>query len=244
MAESTPRRSFIGRAAATAAAMMGGSILGRDLGAQSVTGSTSASPRRPVSDTWDMSWVDRVTGTHRMVFDCPNIEAGTVLHQAFTWMKDYQEVYGAKDSDMSGVIVIRHAAIHMVLNDKLWDELDLARTLASMEGPSAKPLPDPVTGEPARRNPFVASSLRGGRFGGMAMEASALDSLMARGVTILCCNLALRRAVSIVASKDGVDQDTARAKVLANLVPGVIVMPSGIFAVTRAQEAGCNFLQV
>ena len=248
MAESTPRRSFIGRAAATAAAMMCGSILGRDLGAQSVAGSiggaAGASSSRPVSDTWDMSWVDRVTGSHRMVFDCPTIESGTVLHQAFTWMKDYQEVYGAKDSDMSGVIVIRHAAIHMVLNDKLWDELDLARTLARMEGPSAKPLPDPVTGEPARRNPFVASSLRGGRFGGMAMEASAMDSLMARGVTILCCNLALRRAVSIVASKEGVDQDTARAKVLANLVPGVIVMPSGIFAVTRAQEAGCNFLQV
>lgn len=225
------------------AAMVGGSILGRGLGAQENPGLVAAPPPRAVSDSWDMSWVDRITGSHRMVFDCPEIADGTVLHQAYTWMKDYHDVYDAADPDMSGVIVIRHAAIHMILNDRLWDELDLARTLASMEGPSATPTPDPVTGEPARRNPFIASSLKGGRYS-MAMEDSALDTLMGRGVIVLGCNLALRRPVAIVARKDGVDQATARAKVMANLLPGVIVMPSGIFAVTRAQEAGCHFLQV
>ena len=37
--------------------------------------------------------------------------------------------------------------------------------------------------------------------------------------------------------------EEARKTVLANLVPGVIVMPSGIFAVTRAQEAGCQYIR-
>ncbi len=32
-------------------------------------------------------------------------------------------------------------------------------------------------------------------------------------------------------------------RVVASLVPGVILMPSGIFAVARAQEAGCHYMR-
>jgi intracellular sulfur oxidation DsrE/DsrF family protein len=49
--------------------------------------------------------------------------------------------------------------------------------------------------------------------------------------------------VSIVAKADRVSPDAARATVLAHLVPGVVVMPNGIFAVTRAQEAGCRYIR-
>jgi intracellular sulfur oxidation DsrE/DsrF family protein len=37
--------------------------------------------------------------------------------------------------------------------------------------------------------------------------------------------------------------EDARAAVIAALVPGVIRMPSGVFAVMRAQEAGCQFVR-
>ena len=60
---------------------------------------------------------------------------------------------------------------------------------------------------------------------------------------VLCCDLALRRLVSLVAQADRVPAAQAKEKVLANLVPGTIVMPSGIFAVTRAQEAGCQYIR-
>lgn len=248
MIRSTPRRGFVGRMAAGMAALAGGALFGRALGAQQ--GATMASRRSvaPVSADWDMSWVDRVAGAHRQVFDSPEIADGSVLHQARTWLADFAEVYGAKPAEMSGVVVIRHAAIPMVLNDALWGELDLGRTLARADGDSPPMTPtvlkDPATGAPARRNPFLASNLKDGAKHALIWPDGGFDSLMERGVVVLACNLALRRAVGLVARHDGVDATVARAKVMANLIPGVIVMPSGIFAVTRAQEAGCNFLQV
>ena len=240
----SPRRTFLGKVAGTAAVLAAGSVLPVELRAAVPRSATRAAP----PGDWDMSWVDRITGTHRQVFDAPEIADGTVLHQARTWMSDYAEVYGAKPAQMSGVVVIRHAAIPMVLNDALWNELDLGRTLAKPNGDSPPMTPtvlkDPSTGEPARRNPFLTSSLKDGARHALIWPDGGFDALMERGVIVLACNLALRRAVGLVSSHDGVDATVARAKVMANLLPGVIVMPSGIFAVTRAQEAGCNFLQV
>ena len=57
------------------------------------------------------------------------------------------------------------------------------------------------------------------------------------------CNLALRRPISMLVEAEKLPAAEARRIVLANLVPGVVVMPSGIFAVTRAQEAGCQYLR-
>jgi len=34
-----------------------------------------------------------------------------------------------------------------------------------------------------------------------------------------------------------------RADIYANFVPGTIVMPSGVFATVRAQQAGCSFMK-
>lgn len=247
----TARRGFVGRVITGLAGLAGGALMGRDLTAQQRgTAAAAGAPAavRPVSDGWDMSWVDRIAGAHRMVFDSPEISDGVVFHQARTWMSDYAEVYGAKPADMSGVIVIRHAAIPMILNDALWNELDLGKTLAASTGGqrpmSPTVLPDPATGDPARRNPFLSANMKGGASHALIHPEGGMDALMERGVTILGCNLALRRAVSLVSRHDGVDAATARTKVLANIVPGVIIMPSGIFATTRAQEAGCNFLQV
>ena len=189
-----------------------------------------------------MSWVERVKGAHRQVFDAPEIANGTVLHQASTWMRDYATVYGAKDADMSGVLVIRHAAIPMVLDDVLWERLDLGRRLGE-QAEDKEPIKDAATGEPARRNPFLNANSKGNERHTMLWPDGGLDTLISRGAIVLACNLALRRAIGMVREVDRVDADEARKTVMAHLLPGVIVMPSGIFAVTRAQEAGCRYLR-
>ena len=194
-----------------------------------------------------MSWVDRVTGKHRQVFDAPEVADGTVLHQARMWLAGYAEMYGTKDAEMSPVLVIRHSAIPMVFGDAIWASLDLGAELAKeqMGEPAMvpKPIRDPATGEPTRRNPFLASNLKDGAKYAAIWPDGGLDSLIARGATVLACGLALRGFAGFVAAKEKSDPKAAAEKLKANLVPGVIVMPSGIFAVTRAQEAGCQYLR-
>jgi hypothetical protein len=45
----------------------------------------------------------------------------------------------------------------------------------------------------------------------------------------------------ILAKKVKREQRAIYEELKANLIPGVILQPSGIYAVHRAQEAGCTF---
>lgn len=234
------RRGFFGKLFGGAMALGAGSVLPRELLAETEPESDDvmalareweASQQAP---SWDMTWVDRVNGQYRMVYDAPEIAEGTVLHQARTIARNYTDVYGTKDPEFSSVMVIRHAAIPMVANDRLWDELELGKTFK---------LKDPETGKPARRNPFLSTSNPQGAKYSLIWPDGGLDLLIGRGMIALGCNMALFRIVSMVAKKDGIDNRAAREKAVANLVPGVILQPSGVFAVARAEHAGCHYMR-
>jgi intracellular sulfur oxidation DsrE/DsrF family protein len=47
----------------------------------------------------------------------------------------------------------------------------------------------------------------------------------------------------LIAGKDKIPVDAARKKAESFLVPGVSIVPSGVFAVIRAQEAGCAYVR-
>jgi intracellular sulfur oxidation DsrE/DsrF family protein len=70
-----------------------------------------------------------------------------------------------------------------------------------------------------------------------------LDRLIERGVVVLACNLALRNMSGSLARQASRPAADVFAEVKANLVAGVTVMPNGIFAVGRAQGAGCGFIR-
>ena len=50
-----------------------------------------------------------------------------------------------------------------------------------------------------------------------------------------------RTVVSREARKAGIDQAEARTAALQQVIPGVIIQPSGFFAVIEAQRSGCHF---
>jgi len=227
---------MIGGAAALAAAPLVPLVGGR------ADAQSPASPQQPRATTYDMSWVDRIKAPHRQVFDAPEIAGATVLHQARTWMAGFTEVYGAKDEEMNAVLVIRHSAVPMVLPDSYWEKYDIASMIVEgKEGDQAVPLKDPTTGEPTKRNPFI-NYKQGDRFWNTWPDAG-IDRLVSRGVIVLACALALRGLTGQFARKDGRTAAEIRDEMFANLLPGVIVMPSGIFAVGKAQEAGCHYIR-
>jgi hypothetical protein len=192
----------------------------------------AAAPLPRARDPWDDSWVQRVTGSHRQVFDAPDIAEGNALHQARVFMQGYKDVYGATDADTSAVLVFRHEAIPMVLIDDAWDRYGLGKRLK---------LKDPTTGKTAKRNPFINGKPDDPH--ALVWPDGGLDTLMSRGAVVLACDLALGYfARTVIAKADKVDGDEAKRRAKAALLPGVVLQPSGIFAVARAEEAGCHYI--
>lgn len=236
----TNRRRFIASVAGGTAALAVAGFSASELLAQGGSGIPNYPPPQ---GGWDMSWLDRVErARHRQVFDAPDVADGLALTHATLVLRGYADVYQTGDADMAAVIVYRHQGLPAVMNDDMWSRLKL--------GERTK-VKDPATNEFALRNPYLKlkpaeasppSAPEGGGGGGSA-PLSGLDSLISRGVIVLCCNLALMQHGGRLARAENMSIEDARSAVIAGLVPGVIRMPSGVFAVMRAQEAGCHFVR-
>ncbi|HET9982535.1 MAG TPA: hypothetical protein VFQ38_03070 [Longimicrobiales bacterium] len=188
--------------------------------------------RPATAGEWDLTWVDRIKGKNRAVFDVPEIDSGYGVWRASLWEKQYQDVLGVKPEDMSAVVVLRHNGIALAMQQTFWDRHELGKTRKVLH---------PVTQKPTDRNPVLLSSKRG-EVPEMFDEV-ALDRFIARGGIALACNLALDDMIELVAKKERVPPEEARKQAIAALVPGVILQPSGVFAALHAQDAGCNYLR-
>ena len=60
---------------------------------------------------------------------------------------------------------------------------------------------------------------------------------------LLVCNIALNNWARGLAERTSRDVEEVKKEVFANLVPGTTVMPSGVFAIMRAQNAGCAYMR-
>jgi hypothetical protein len=60
---------------------------------------------------------------------------------------------------------------------------------------------------------------------------------------LLGCDLAARGLAGQIASKTKSDSRGIYEELKANLVPGVILQPTGVYAAHRAQEAGCSYIR-
>jgi hypothetical protein len=69
--------------------------------------------------------------------------------------------------------------------------------------------------------------------------ARAVASLHGRGAIFLACNLATRYYATEMAGRASADAGAVYSELKEKLLPGVVLMPSGIFALVRAQQAGC-----
>ena len=217
----TPRRDFLG--------WLGASGAFAATGLPSLSSMTHEFHAPPVSDKWDMSWCDRVTGKVRAVFDSPMVSEGAGMFRAELWREQHAEVYGAPMSDMSAVLVIRHEAIPLVMNDAYWQRFDVGKALKLKDANDKKwtkinPIGSLVPGTPDK-------------FAGYNIPA-----FIGSGGIVLACNLAFGKVVATFEKEDRLSKEDARKRALEHLIPGVILQPSGGFAALRAQQVGCNYL--
>jgi hypothetical protein len=236
---STPRREFLGQIVVSAFALAGTACAGSPaLTAAAPMATPSPAARDASAPTrWDDSWSARLTAKHKAVFDMPQVDDGLAIDHAVLWLEGCRDALGAAPGDAHAVIVVRHAAVVLAFNDAMWSKYEIGKE---------RKVKDDSTGKWAVRNPYSSPSARPAddppsRASGPDSPADNLGWFAQHGHTLLACDLATRGMSFILAKKVKREQPAIYEELKANLIPGVILQPSGIYAVHRAQEAGCTF---
>ena len=218
------RRDFIAGAASTG--LLAALPLDRTLPLHA--GERPGSPPLALDDT-DLSWVSKLRGKSRAVFDSPQAAEGGALFRAALWREQVNKALGTPIEDVTPVVVFRHEAIPMVMDDAFWDHLGIGKDLK---------MKDPTTGKWAKKNPI----------GSLPDDPKSpfkdynIPAFIKSGGIVLACGLAFGFVVYQYKEKDKLSDADAKQRAKEHLLPGVIIQPSGFFAVLKAQDEGCHYM--
>jgi len=228
----TDRRKFIGSIASGAAAM-GLATLTPSLNLHAEEINTT-----PVNPDDPDAWFNQIKGKHRMVFDA------THPHEVFpfAWPKVYlltNASTGTPEKESSAVVVLRHSAIAFAFEDRLWAKYNFAKTFkVEALGPAFQAADANTT---LNRNPFWKPKAGDFKLPGLGVLPIGIDELQASGVLFCVCNMAMTVYTNVVAGQMNMKPEDVMKDWMAGLLPGIQVVPSGVWAVGRAQEHGCQY---
>jgi hypothetical protein len=166
-------------------------------------------------------WPGKLKGRHRQLVDGYAINGGYPLAFAYNFLST--NAPGAATS----VVILRAGAFPMALGNTIWAKYKVGEAFKII---------DPETNAPAVKNPFLHP-----KPGALLGDEVAVDRLLASGVIIGACDIALHGQSKRLASNAGVSADDAAKEWAANIVPGITIVPSGVWGLNRAQEAGCTY---
>lgn len=209
----TARRGFLGRLAAGAAAIGLGS---------SVPSSLSAETPTPSPDPALNAWLAKITGKHRAVFDVPEPNSGFGAIWPRVWMNTMQSTYPGESTQ--GVVILRHAGIPLGMNDALWAKYHLGEMFGIKDGDT-----------PATKNIYASIT-------NLPLPGLGIAELLKSGVLVGLCDVALTVYSAGAAQKMNMTADAVKKEWIAGLLPGIQIVPSGVFGVARAQELGAVYI--
>jgi intracellular sulfur oxidation DsrE/DsrF family protein len=219
------RREFLGKVTGAAALMGVASLVNpvkADSGNRAFTG-TAADPDE---------WFKGVKGKHRIVFDCT--EPKEIF--PFAWPKIFMMTNAATGAtDCTAVVVLRHSAVCFTLNDSMWSKYKFGEMFK---------VNDPQTKAAALRNPFWNPKPDDYSAPGIGAVQLGISDLQKEGIMFCACGMAITVFSALVAEQTKQDPATVKKEWLDNLLPGIPAMPSGVWAVGRAQEHGCGYCYV
>jgi len=151
-----------------------------------------------------------------------------VLDLAARYIANIHTVYGDSAGGVCAVLNLRTRAVSMGLGDSIWQKYAV--------GEDAK-VNDPATGAPARRN--ISWRISDAE---TAAGSGSLERLQKLGAIVLVCDFALGHLATRLASAANANKETVYGELRSGLVPGAVLVPSGIYAAGEAQNAGCAFI--
>ena len=220
------RRSFIGKLATGAAALGLATIAPSIPVKANEISDLSVNPEDPDA------WFNHIKGKHRVVFDA------THPHEVlpFAWPKVFlltNAGTGTPEKENSVVVVLRHDAIPYAFEDKIWAKYKFGEMFKA---------DDPKTKTPATRNPFWKPQAGDFKIPGVGNVEIGINELQASGVMFCVCNMAMTVYSNVAAGMMKMKPEDVMNDWMAGLLPGIQVVPSGVWALGRAQEHGCAYI--
>ncbi|GAA0878278.1 hypothetical protein GCM10009119_12460 [Algoriphagus jejuensis] len=173
-------------------------------------------------------WFKKIKGEHRVVYD------GSTPHDGFPIIWNWafylsNNQTGSTDEDITAMTVLRHSAIPFALKTELWEKYQLGEFVG---------VTDNQTQKPSLRNPYYEP--KEGDFPVPIIQG--IKDLQSRGALFCVCDLALNVYSSMKAEQSGADPAAVYAEWKAGILPGIQVVPSGVWALERAQKNGCAYI--
>jgi hypothetical protein len=210
------RREFLGALAATTTGV---------LAAASATGATPLPGDSNVAEA--ENWMKKIKGKHRIIFDGSEPHDGFPVIWAWAFYNTNNQT-GTPDADLTALVVLRHGAIPLAMENRLWEKYKFGEAFK---------ITDKNTGAPALRNVFYEPQ---GKDFPMA-QIDGIKKMQARGAMFCVCDLALTVYSSFIAQAAGLNPEEVKKDWVSGLLPGIQVVPSGVWAVGRAQEKDCAY---
>ncbi|MBM2845572.1 MAG: twin-arginine translocation signal protein [Bacteroidetes bacterium] len=216
--ETVHRRGFLGSIAVGAAT----------LGLASLPTSTNllANPPGPKETEFEAALKKMKGRRHKQVFDAPMPNEGFSVLWSWAFLATNNGT-GTPDKDLGVAVVFRHDAIPFAMEDRLW---------AKYKFGEAFKITDKATKAPSVRN--VVTHIKPED---MPLPDMALELVQKRGVVFGVCDLALTVYSKHIAGEMKMDADEVKKDWVSGLLPGMVILPSGVWAVNRAQEYGFSY---
>ena len=214
------RRGFLGSIAKGAAAV-GLSSFALPL----TVGAKTDNPPPKSDDSAFEAWLGKINGKHKQLFDATAWNNGMPMAWSRVFLMSNADA-GVPASDVSVVVILRHEAIPLAMETPLWTKYKFGEFYK---------INDPATKAPAMGNGFWQPT------GPLPLPRMSIDELQKDGVMFGVCNMALTFYSGIFGKNMNMDPADVKKDWVAGLLPGIQIVPSGVYAVNRTQEKGCAY---
>jgi len=197
-------------------------------GLAAVPGSKAIADGPPVASSMPLDAALKKLGArkYKQVFDAPESNSSFPVIWSWAFLHTFNELK-VKDEDIGCLVILRHEAIPLAMEDRLWAKYKFGEKFK---------IDDKTTKAPSLRN--VVFNVKPED---MPLPDMAMDKVQARGVVFGVCDLAMTVYSGMFAEGAGMSAADVKKDWVSGLLPGVVVLPSGVYAVNRAQAAGMTY---